>query len=45
MDYQTQAGIDASRRNREIMGTVLSTGGKVATSYANAKKRNSGSDE
>lgn len=42
MDFQTQAGIDASRRNREMVGTVLSTGGKVATAYAKTKK---GSDE
>ena len=45
MDFQTQAGIDASRRNREIFGTILSTGGKVMTARANANKRNSGSDE
>jgi hypothetical protein len=45
MDFQTQAGIDASRRGREIVGTLLSTGGKVMAARANANKRNSGSDE
>lgn len=38
LDFQTQAGLDASRRGREIAGTVLSTAGSVGTAYAKNKK-------
>lgn len=42
IDFQTQAGINASRRNREIAGTVLGTAGTVSTAWAKDNKGNKG---
>lgn len=38
MDYQTQAGLDASKRNREAFGTLLTAGGKAASAWAKGRK-------
>lgn len=38
LDFQTQAGINASRRAREVAGTALGTAGTMSTAYARNKK-------
>lgn len=38
LDFQTQAGINASRRGREIAGTALGTAGSITSAYAKDKK-------
>lgn len=38
IQFQQQAGLNASRRNREIAGTVLGTAGSIASEYAKSKK-------
>lgn len=42
MDFQTQAGINASRRGREIAGTILGTAGTFASNAAKQKYQRSG---
>lgn len=38
LDFQTQAGLSASRRGREIAGTALSTAGAMGAAHARGKK-------
>ncbi len=39
LDFQTQAGINASRRAREVAGTLLGTAGTFASSRSRRKAR------
>lgn len=45
LDFQTQAGLNASRRNREMVGTVLGTAGNVASAWSKDQKDKKGSGD
>ena len=44
LDFQAQAGINASRTNREIAGTILGTAGTVGTTWARGAAKKKGSE-
>lgn len=37
IDFQTQAGLNAARRNREVAGTILGTAGTITSGWAKKK--------
>ncbi len=39
IQFQQQAGLNASRRNREVAGTVLGAAGSIASEYAKNSKK------